>query len=305
MKPPFHPRQEFGWQLRTRNLALGRATLVMGVVNVTPDSFSDGGRFRSPAEAIQTVLRMLEEGASIVDIGGESTRPGARGLLSDGEEIDRVVPVVEGVLRAKPDALLSVDTYRGATARAALRAGAEIVNDVSGFLWDPTMATTCASEPCGVVLMHTRGRPEQWKTLPALPDGEVLPLVRRELGERLRAALDAGIAPQRLVLDPGFGFGKAFGNNYPLLAGLRALRELGHPLLAGVSRKAFLGRTLRSLYSGADAPPEARGAATLAAVTTAIMGGADMVRVHDVRPAAEAAAIADAVLDAAEAAGLA
>ncbi len=294
---PFTMRPDFAWQLRSRVLSLGRTTRVMGVLNATPDSFSDGGRLRSPEAAVDAALAMFAAGAAIVDVGGESTRPGVRLTLESTEEQDRVLPVIEGVLRAIPGAVLSCDTYRGATARAALRAGVEIINDVSGFLWDPEMASVCAAEQCGVVLMHTRGRPEEWRSLPPLAASEVLPLVRRELSERLRAATLAGIAPQRVVLDPGFGFGKAFDNNYPLLAGLRELRSLGHPLLAGVSRKAFLGRTLRPLYGGVDAPPEARGPATLAAVTAAILAGAEIVRVHDVRPAVEAAAIADAVLD--------
>lgn len=298
------PSQQFSWQLRTRALPLGRATRVMGILNVTPDSFSDGGRFGSVTEAVEAALAMFAAGAAIVDIGGQTTRPGTPVIVNnheqDQQEMDRVSPVIEGVLRAKPDALLSIDTYRARVAKMALEAGVEIVNDVSGFLWDEAMAETCASEPCGVVLMHTRGMPQEWKSLPALDHREVVPLVSRELGERLAAALDAGISPSRIVLDPGFGFGKSFDNNYPLLAGLPALRTLGQPLLAGLSRKGFLGHTLRAFHAGKDAPAEARGPATLAAVTAAVLGGASLVRVHDVRPAAEAVGIADAVLAAAE-----
>jgi dihydropteroate synthase len=292
----FTRRSEFQWQLRSRSLTLGGRTLVMGVLNVTPDSFSDGGSYSSASEAAEHGLRMLDEGAEILDIGGESTRPGQQQAVSAAEEQERVLPVMTAILKARPDAILSIDTYKASTARAAAAAGAEIVNDVSGLLWDGEMAAACAGLKCGVVLMHTRGRPDEWKTLPRLAAGEVLPLVKRELGERLRAAVDAGIARERIVLDPGYGFGKRLDENYPLLARQTELRELGQPLLAGVSRKSFLGRTLRPLFGGADAPMEQRLYATVAATVAAILGGADIVRVHDVRPAVEAARIADAVL---------
>ena len=173
---PFTLRDPFEWKLRTRSLALGRRTAVMGVVNLTPDSFSDGGRFLEPAAAIEGALAMFEEGAAIVDLGAESTRPGARPAVAAAEEIDRLLPVIEGVRRARPDALLSVDTYKAATAEAAIVAGAEIVNDVSGLLWDREMAGVCAASNCGLVLMHTRGHPEEWRKLPRLPAHQVLPL---------------------------------------------------------------------------------------------------------------------------------
>ena len=268
----------------------------MGVLNVTPDSFSDGGLHTYPAVAVQVALRMLDEGAHLIDIGGESTRPGTYAKPTAAEETDRVMPVIEGILRGRPSALLSIDTYHATTARLALTAGVEIVNDVSGFLWDETMAATCAELACGVVLMHTRGKPSEWKSLPALQHDEVAPLVISELGERIAAAKIAGIALERLVLDPGFGFGKAFDENYALLGHLDQVRALGFPVLAGVSRKGFLGRTLAWLNGGQDVPASDRGHATLAATTAAILGGADIVRVHEVRPAVEAAAIADALL---------
>lgn len=284
------------WKLKTRTLELGARTLVIGVLNVTPDSFSDGGKFADRAEAAAQALRMLDEGADIVDIGGESTRPGKYALVSTEEEQSRVLPVIEAVLRARSDAVISIDTYRAATAIAAVGAGAEIVNDVSAFAWDDDMAAACAGLQCGVVLMHTRGRPEEWRTQPRLAPHEVVPLVKHDLGERLDVALLAGVAHEHILLDPGFGFGKAFGENYPLLAHLGELRELGQPLLAGVSRKSFLARTLAPLHRGADAPMAAREIASIAAVTAAILGGADVVRVHDVRPMVEAARIADAIL---------
>ncbi len=289
---PFAKRSCYDWKLRTQSLPLGKRTLVMGILNTTPDSFSDGGAFATHARAIEHALAMLEDGADIVDIGGESTRPGKRQPLGIQEEIDRVLPVLEGVLRHRPESILSIDTYKSATAAAALHAGAQIVNDVSGFSWDEAMAGVCATAGCGVVLMHLRGRPEQWEELPE----PLVSLVKQELQQRLEQARQAGIEGERIVLDPGIGFGKAFDRNYFLLAGLEEFSRLGQPLLAGVSRKAFLGRTLAPLNHGVDAPVERRGIASLAAVTAAILAGAHLVRVHDVRPAREAAAIADAVL---------
>jgi dihydropteroate synthase len=268
----------------------------MGVLNVTPDSFSDGGEFANREAAIAKALAMLDDGAAIIDIGGESTRPGHYEAVSAHQEIDRVAPVIEGILRQRAAAILSVDTYKSETARAAVQAGAEIVNDVSGFLWDPPLATTCAELGCGVILMHTRGRPNEWRSLPRPADHEIVPMVVSDLAERLEVATRAGIPVQRIVLDPGFGFGKAFDNNYPLLARLSELRRLGQPLMAGVSRKSFLGRTLAPLHAGADAPLSERANATVAATTAAILAGADLVRVHDVRPAVEAAMICDAIL---------
>jgi dihydropteroate synthase len=293
---PFRLRSRCDWKLRTRSLPLGERTVVMGVLNTTPDSFSDGGAFSTPAAGIEYALAMFEQGADIVDIGGESTRPGKRKAVSVQEEIDRVVPVVEGVLRHRPGAILSIDTYKAQTAASALAAGVEIVNDVSGFLWDKEMAKVCVAAGCGVVLMHTRGRPEDWRALPPLPQKEVVPLVSQALRQRLQGALEAGIERERIVLDPGFGFGILLEQNYALLAGLEELSGLGQPLLAGVSRKAFLGRTLSQLYHGVDAPVGRRESASLAALTAAILAGAQLVRVHDVRPSREAATIADAIL---------
>jgi dihydropteroate synthase len=295
----FTVRSSFEWQLRTRSLVLGKRTLVMGIVNLTPDPFSDGGRYRTTAAATEGVLAMFEQGAAIVDLGGESTRPGEHEPVSAAEEIDRLVPVMEDVLRHRPEAILSVDTYKAETAQAALRSGAEIVNDVSGLLWDRALAAVCAEAGSGLVLMHSRGKPGEWRHLPKLAAGEVVPLVRRELKQQLETALAAGILGQRIVLDPGFGFGKRFEENFELMAGMAELRSLGQPLLAGVSRKSFLGRTLAPLCEGV-APPASRLAhASLAAATVAVLAGADLVRTHDVRPMVEAAAVADAVLAAA------
>ena len=291
-------REFSSWRLRTRTLELGR-TLVMGVVNVTRDSFSDGGAYLDAAAAVAQGLRLLDEGADLLDLGAESTRPGARvggqAAVSADEEQARLLPVVEGILRARPGALLSVDTYKAATARAAVQAGAEIINDVSGLRWDADMAGACAELGAGAVLMHSRGRPEQWRELPPLDGDAVLASVKEGLTASLAAAQQAGIEAERIVLDPGYGFGKRHDENYALLARQAELLALGRPLLAGVSRKSFLGRTLAPLYAGMDAAVEARENASLAALTAAILHGASIVRVHAVRAAVEAARITDAV----------
>ena len=210
----------------------------------------------------------------------------------------RLLPVLEGILKALPHAVLSVDTYKASTARAALEAGAEIVNDVSGFTWDAGIAGVCAEFGAGVVLSHTRGRPEEWRAQPQLAPDALLSTVREGLAASLAAAQEAGIAPDQIVVDPGYGFGKRFGENYALLSRQAELLALGRPLLAGLSRKSFLGRTLAPLFGGSDAPIDARGNASLAAMTAAILQGASIVRVHEVRHAVEAACIADAILEA-------
>jgi dihydropteroate synthase len=290
-----------GWCLRTKTLELGRRTLVMGVVNITPDSFSDGGRFLDPEKAIAHGLRLLDEGADLLDFGAESTRPGTKvggdaPSVSATEEQARLLPVLEGIVRARPDAVVSVDTYKAATAQAAFGAGAEIVNDVSGLLWDRTMANVCAEAGCGVVLMHTRGRPDEWRAQEQLSQDVLMEMVRGGLAESLAAADAAGIPRKAVVLDPGYGFGKKLDENFLLLARQHELLDLGRPLLAGVSRKSFLGYALAGLHCGAPATVEQRDTASLAAMVATILQGASIVRVHDVRPAIEAARIADAVV---------
>jgi len=208
------------------------------------------------------------------------------------EELQRIMPVIEGVLRECPDAVLSVDTYKAEVARIAIDAGAQIVNDVSALRWDREMAGTIVELNSGLVLMHTRGRPEEWKTLP--PSANIVSEVKEDLGEWTNAAIAKGIRRGRIVLDPGFGFGKRFEGNYPLLAGLSKLHELGFPLLAGTSRKSFIGRTLAR--AGKDAPVGDRLYGTLATITASVLQGAHIVRVHDVRPAVEAVRVADEVL---------
>lgn len=283
------------WRLRSRELALGGRTLVMGILNVTPDSFSDGGKFLQRDHAVAHAVQMLEEGADIIDIGGESTRPGAKVAeagIPPGEEISRVLPVIQDLLRERPNAVISVDTYKSQVARAALGAGAEIINDVSALRWDSRMSDALSKPGCGVILMHSRGLPEQWKTQPASPD--IVSEVNAELSKWVSSAIAAGISRGRLVLDPGFGFGKRFDENIALLANFGQFHELGFPLLSGTSRKSFIGRTLSR--EGKDVPPEQRLYGTLATVVASVLQGAHIVRVHDVRPAVEVVKVADAVL---------
>lgn len=288
-------RPQYIWRLHTRELELGARTLVMGILNVTPDSFSDGGKFLARDHAVAHALKMLDDGADLLDIGGESTRPGtpvAESGISAAEELRRIMPVMEDVLRERPGAILSVDTYKAEVARAAVNAGCEIVNDVSALRWDDQMAMAVVELACGVILMHTRGRPQEWRDLP--PSADIVAEVKNDLRDYAQAALQKGIARERIMLDVGFGFGKKFDQNYPLLAGLDQLRELGYPLLAGTSRKSFIGRTLAR--DGQDAAPDQRLHGSLAAMTASILNGAHMVRVHDVKAAVEAAKIADEVL---------
>jgi dihydropteroate synthase len=293
-------RAIFQWKVGSRVLELGRRTLIMGIVNVTPDSFSDGGLYIDAEKAVVRAEQLLDDGAAIIDVGGESTRPGAAEPVPEEEERRRVLPVIRDLKRRRPDAVVSVDTSKASVARAAVDLGAEVVNDVSGFRWDPKMAKTLAELKVGAVLMHTRGRPEEWRTLP--PIGDPVLLVKRELRQWAETAALAGIKRDRLVLDPGFGFGKSFEENYPLLAHFAELQQMGFPLLAGVSRKSFIGRTLaragkdKDKDKNRDVEAAQRLYGTLAAETALILKGAHIIRTHDVRFAVEAASVADAIV---------
>jgi dihydropteroate synthase len=282
-------RKLFQWDLGTRKLALGGRTLLMGIVNVTPDSFSDGGLRLEPARAVEHALHLLDEGADIVDIGGESTRPGSAATVSAEQELDRILTVIQGVKQTRPEALVSVDTYKAKVVRAAVEAGAEIVNDVSGGLWDAEMLSALAHLQCGFVLMHMRGHPPEWSILP--PIGDALAVVQEGLVQRAQEAV-RHVAQARIVLDPGFGFGKSFDENYPLLAHFEKLQELGYPLLAGTSRKAFIGKTLDG------APASERLYGTLATETALVLKGAHIIRTHDVCASLDAVRIADSILQA-------
>jgi dihydropteroate synthase len=310
-------RTVFHWSLGARTLELGKRTLIMGVLNVTPDSFSDGGEYMDSAIAVARALQLLDEGADIIDVGGESTRPSAsvavassakenrnqqvkqqqegrteKIAVSAEEELRRVLPVITELKKQRPNAVISIDTYKASVARAAAAAGVEIVNDVSGLRWDPQMAKTVAELKCGAILMHMRGRPEEWRTLP--PPGDIVLQVKRELREWAEAAVLAGLRRERIVLDPGFGFGKNFEQNYPLLARFQELQSLGFPLLAGTSRKSFIGRMLAK--DGNDAALSDRLYGNLAAQTVLILKGAHILRTHDVKAAAEATRVTDAIL---------
>jgi dihydropteroate synthase len=307
-------RPVFQWNLGTRSIELGKRTLIMGIVNVTPDSFSDGGLYLDRDRALEHAQQLLDEGADIVDIGGESTRPGARVeadvpklqeprktavtnsklAVSTEEEHKRVLPVITELKKKHPSAIISIDTYKSTVARAAVNAGAEIVNDVSSFRWDPLMTKTVADLKCGVILMHMRGRPEDWRTLP--PPGDIVLLVKRELKDWAEKAVIAGVRRERILLDPGFGFGKNFEENYPLLSRFSELQTAGFPLLAGTSRKSFIGRMLAQ--NGKDAPVDARLYGTIATQVALVLKGAHVIRTHEVKAAVEAARVADAILQA-------
>jgi dihydropteroate synthase len=297
-------RSVFEWNIGSRVLTLGKRTLIMGVVNVTPDSFSDGGEFFDREKAVAHALQLLAEDADIIDVGGESTRPGAKVNTPGGpkkndpakpvtekEELERILPVIKQLKQERPNCVLSVDTYKANVARAAVEAGAEIVNDVSAFRWDPKMAKTVAALKCGVVLMHSRGRPEEWHTQP--PVADIVVLVKRELRDWADAAANAGVKRERIVLDPGFGFGKNLEENYPLLRRLDEFHQLRYPLLAGVSRKSFIGRMISR--NGKDATVSDRTYGSVATETVAILKGVHIIRTHEVRACRDAARVADVV----------
>lgn len=292
----FATRSSFDWRLRSRSLALGERTLVMAIVNLTPDSFSgDGLAVQGMDAAVAAALSQLDAGADILDLGAESTRPGATPVEAAAEQ-QRLLPVLEAILRERPEAVVSIDTYHAATALAAAERGAEIINDVSGLTWDDKMAGVVAATGCGLVLMHTRGRFTEWKELPPLAPEALLPLVRDGLREQIALAKASGVAAGRIVLDPGFGFGKLGEENFTLLARMDALAALELPVLAGISRKGFLGAAVRHTQRAELSLADARRTATTAANVAAILAGAHVLRVHEVQPAREGAAIADKLL---------
>jgi len=275
-----------GFILATRHgqIDMLRRTAVMGVVNVTPDSFSDGGRFFDPSRAAEHGEKMALDGADLIDVGGESTRPGAEAVSAE-EEILRVLPVIRR-LRDKIAIPISIDTTKSRVARAALDAGADIINDVSALGADPAMAALAAGEKTPVVLMHMQGTPRTMQQSPFYRN--VVEEVRDFLGRRVEAALDAGVGAGNIVVDPGIGFGKNLDHNLALLNGIGRIAALGRPVLVGASRKTFLGKLL-------DAAPEDRLEGSLAASVAAALAGAHMIRVHDVKEAVRALRVADAL----------
>jgi dihydropteroate synthase len=272
-------------EIRGRRFTLGPRTWLMGVINVTPDSFSDGGAYFDAGKAVDRGLELAAEGADIIDVGGESTRPGSR-PVAEAEEIGRVVPVI-AALRARIPGLISVDTTKAAVAQAALDAGADIVNDTSAFRFDPAMPGVVARAEAGVVLMHMQGTPLTMQNAPHYDD--LIGEVRAFLSDRLRVAAAAGIPAERVIVDPGIGFGKTLDHNLEILRRQEAFHTLGRPLLLGFSRKAFLGKIL-------DRPPAERLEGTIAAAVLSVERGAHILRVHDAGPVARAVRTAEAIL---------
>ncbi|HEY6292017.1 MAG TPA: dihydropteroate synthase [Terriglobia bacterium] len=302
-------RPIFTIRIAGRPVALGRRTLVMGVLNVTPDSFSDGGLYLDPKSAVEHGLEMARQGADWIDVGGESTRPGSKPVTVDGE-LARVLPVIRGLHRRAPKLPISIDTTKAAVAEAALKAGAAVINDVSGLRVDPALADVARHGRTPLVLMHLRGRPE------TMQQGPFAREIRRSLGRGLawsiRQALERGVCRSQLLIDPGLGFGKTRRQNYQILAGLTRLQRFGLPLVVGSSRKSFV----RAIASGEGLDPDStrrrthgrrHGArpeaaslqmADAAAVVAAILEGAHVVRIHDVAALMPAIRIADATLEA-------
>lgn len=260
-------------------------TLIMGVLNVTPDSFSDGGEFLSPLPAIEHAYKMIEEGADIIDIGGESSRPGSDPVSID-EEINRILPIIEELID-NISVPLSIDTYKSKVAKKALKLGVEIVNDISGLRSDPEMGKIISEYKAYVIIMHMKGTPKNMQDDPKYDNllGEIIEFFNRQI----QFAVNSGIQKTRIILDPGIGFGKRIADNFVLLNSLKMLADLGYPLLVGPSRKSFIGLTLKL-------PPNQRVEGTSAAVTASILNGAKIVRVHDVKEMKRVVTIADLIL---------
>ena len=284
-------RKKFRLKLGSRTLILGERTLVMGVLNVTPDSFSDGSKFYNEEHAIEHALGMESAGADLIDIGAESTRPGSERISAE-EELKRLLPVLGG-LRRLLKIPISIDTQKAEVAEAALDAGAEIVNDISGLRGDPRVAEVAARRRVPLILMHMRGAPRTMQKGPFARD--VMKDVTQGLRKSVAIARKAGVAKSQIILDPGIGFGKSFAQNYEVLQKLPQLARLGYPLLVGTSRKGFLGATLAR--NGKPASPEERIWGTAATVTASILSGAHIVRVHDVDEMVQVARVADCVVD--------
>jgi len=275
-------RKRFYWKVKTRELALGERTLLMGILNVTPDSFSDGGKYLDPDRAFARALELEEEGADIIDIGAESTKPGSARITA-AQEMQRLVPVLKR-LKGRLSVPISVDTYKAEVAERALELGAEIINDPSGLTFEPQLARVVSQHDAGLVLNHMRGRPETWAKLGPLPDP--MASIGRDLDAAISRARLAGVDRSRLVVDPGIGFGKRGEQNYVILARLAELGGLDLPVMAGPSRKSFLPHD----------DPEQTSFATAAAVVACVTGGAHIVRVHDVKLMRATADVADELL---------
>jgi dihydropteroate synthase len=279
-----HARPLYQWRCRERTITVGERTLIMGILNVTPDSFSDGGRFHDVNDAVRHVLQMEADGADIIDIGGESTRPGAQ-PVDEKEELARVIPVI-AACAPKVRIPVSVDTYKSTVAKQAIEAGAVIVNDISGLRYDPRLAPLVATTGAGIVLMHIRGTPRNMQQDPQY--NNLLEDIRLYLQQSREMAVNAGVAGESIVIDPGIGFGKRTEHNFQIIQELASLAALNCPILVGPSRKSFIGNTLKL-------PVDQRVEGTAAAVTACILNGAHIVRVHDVKEMKRVAVIADAI----------
>jgi len=281
--------QRFLFRFGRKEYDLAGRTHIMGVLNVTPDSFSDGGRYVTAEAAVDRALRMVEEGADFIDVGGESTRPASQAygagadVVSHEEELRRVIPVIEK-LTGQVDVPISIDTYKSAVARAALGAGALIVNDISGFTFDPAMPEVIAEAGASAIIMHIKGTPKTMQRNPVYEDlfGEIFRVLANGIVQGRRAGVD------QIMIDPGIGFGKRLEHNLQLIAGLSRFAPLGCPILVGPSRKSFIGQVL-------DLPVDQRLEGSLAACVAAILRGANVIRVHDVKEARRAAMVADAI----------
>jgi dihydropteroate synthase len=275
------------WKLARRSLPFGERTLVMGVLNVTPDSFSDGGKFFSLDRAVTHAEQMIAEGADIIDVGGESTRPGSA-FVTEEEELQRVIPLIER-LAAKSPVPISIDTTKSSVARAAIAAGAEIVNDISGLRFDPSIADEAAKAKAGLVLMHSRGTPRNMQEL--APVDDIMSEVIGDLRTSVLVAEERGVERDRIAIDPGIGFGKTLAQNFELIAKLDQLANAfaEFPIMIGTSRKSFIGKLLD------NAPADQRLHGTIASIAASVLNGAHIVRVHDVKAAVEAIKVADAV----------
>lgn len=272
----------FQLQCGGRILDLSSRTHIMGILNVTPDSFSDGGKFFQPGQAIEHGIQMAEDGADIVDIGAESTRPGAKPVAAD-EELRRIIPILEGLLKqvAVP---ISIDTYKSSVAETALEAGAQMINDISGLRFDPQMRHVIAKYRVPVVIMHIKGEPRNMQQHPYY--GDLIGEISGYLAESIQLAEEAGIQREKIIVDPGIGFGKRLMDNYEILRRLDEFQKLGCPILIGPSRKSFIGKVL-------DLPSDQRLEGTIAAVAIGIQHGAHLVRVHDVKEISRACRIID------------
>ncbi len=267
------------------SLDFNKKTYIMGILNVTPDSFSDGGRFFDEKRAIEHAFRLFEEGADIIDVGGESTRPGSEPVTVE-EEIRRTVPVIKAISK-EIKIPISIDTYKSEVARHALDAGASMVNDISGMRFDPEMAKVVSEYEVPVIIMHIKGRPKDMQRNPQYE--ALIPEIMDYLRISIRLAKKFGILDNKIIIDPGIGFGKTFDHNLEIIKNLKEFTALGKPIAIGVSRKAFIGKVL------GDVPPERRLEGTAAAVAISIFNGANIIRVHDVKEMAKVAKVADAI----------